>query len=89
MAERIRLTSSASATGVEPPERFLRFTLAHWNRDGHSFIERGPQHRSTYSNGLAADVLPADPAFGSKRISPGNPVDRVANGLFTGVSAAR
>jgi hypothetical protein len=48
----------------------------------------GPQHRSTYSNGLAADVLPAAPAFGSKRFSPGNPDDRATNGLDTWVSAA-
>jgi uncharacterized protein (DUF1697 family) len=33
---------------------------------------RSPQHRRTYSNGLSVAVLPAAPAFGSKRFSHGN-----------------
>jgi hypothetical protein len=44
------------------------------------------QHRSTYSNGLASDVLPTAPAFVSKRFSPGNPMEGAANGLATRVT---
>ena len=47
----------------------------------------GP-HRITYSDGLAADVRPAAPAFGSKRFSPGNPADWTTDALATEVKAS-
>ena len=64
-----------SASGLSTEERKPRMP-----------VRGGPQHRSTYSNGLGADVLPAAPAFGSKRFSTGNPVEGVSNGLATRVS---
>jgi hypothetical protein len=47
---------------------------------------RSDRHRSTYSNRMATDVLPAAPTFGSKRFSPGNPIERVTNTLITVVN---
>jgi hypothetical protein len=37
---------------------------------------------------MAADVLPTIPAYGSKRFSTENPVDRTSNALTTEVSAS-
>src|SRR5262249_3773796 len=71
-----------------PPFRQAARVTSTAGRKPKSIARVGPQHRSRYSNGLAGGVLPAAPAFGSKRLSPGNPDDLAVSALSTRVSAS-